>query len=565
MTDEKNPSLSSRERIEKLRLTFVQKLPQRVEEARALLTRLEAAPGDRESAVALERVFHTVKGTARSFGFHGLGAAAARAEELFRGLLAAPPGPAPVPWGERLGGSLAEVDRASREAASAGGADGGSRGPECGLPGGESVPAAEGAEERLVFLCDDDPLLAEQLAGQLRCFGYRIETFADPQELAMALLVRTPSALVMDIMFPQGSSAGTDTLVALSRKTGRTVPAVFLSGRDDFEARLAAVRAGSRAYFRKPAQALDIVAALDELTRPQAVPPFRVLVVDDDPEVASYHALFLQEAGMTTRELSEPRHVLDVLADFRPDLLLVDLYMPGCDGHELAQVVRQVPEHVGVPIIYLSSETDRGKQHSAMRTGADGFLTKPVLAEDLVAAVAIRAERMRILRSLMARDSLTGLFNHTATTRLLEGALATSERTGYNVCFAMIDIDLFKTVNDTYGHPAGDHVIVALARILQQRLRSSDVIGRYGGEEFAVILPEAGLEDAALLIDAMRQDFSRLEFQASGRQFSCAFSAGVASSRSYAYAGALIEAADKALYAAKRSGRNRVVKSEGTP
>ena len=564
MSETGGSPLSSRERIEKLRLTFVQKLPERMTEARALLDRLEEGPDDQGSADALERVCHRVKGTARSFGFHDLGAAAARAEELVRELLAAPPGPSPVPWGEKLGGPLDELERSIRKASSAGGADGGRREPECGLPDAPA-PAPDGDEDRLVFLCDDELLVAEQLAGQLQCFGYRIEMFADPEELAEALLVRTPAALVMDIMFPRGESAGPDVLADVSRRTGKTVPAVFLSARDDFEARLAAVRAGSRAYFRKPAQALDIVAALDGLTRPQAVPPYRVLVVDDDPEAASYHALVLQGAGMSTRELSEPGRVLDVLAEFRPDLLLVDLYMPDCDGPELARVVRQVPEHVGVPIIYLSSETDRGKQFSAMSTGADGFLTKPVDSQDLVSAVTIRAERMRTLRSLMARDGLTGLFNHTATTRLLESALATSVRTGRSVSFSMIDIDLFKTVNDTYGHPAGDHVIVALARILQQRLRSSDIIGRYGGEEFAVILPEAGLEDAALLIDAMRQDFSRLEFQASGRQFSCSFSAGVASSRSFAHAGALLEAADRSLYSAKHGGRNRVVRSEGTP
>ena len=193
-----------------------------------------------------------------------------------------------------------------------------------------------------------------------------------------------------------------------------------------------------------------------------------------------------------------------------------------------------------------------------MRVGAEDFLIKPVVPEDLVAAVAIRAERMRTLRSLMARDSLTGLFNHTTTTQLLENAIATAERNDGKLSFAMLDVDHFKLVNDTYGHPVGDQVIRGLAWLLKGRLRSTDLVGRYGGEEFILALPSITPEQALKVINLIREDFSSLPHaHATGALFST-FSAGIASWPDFGSAQALTEAADFALLNAKQHGRNCV-------
>jgi len=322
---------------------------------------------------------------------------------------------------------------------------------------------------------------------------------------------------------------------------------------------MAAVQAGGEAYFLKPARISEMVVSLDLLTHREHPAPYRVLIVDDEPEVANYHSIILQEAGMVTCVLDDPSRVLDVLRDFLPDMVLMDIYMPECSGLDLAKLIRQVPSLVGLPIVYLSSEPDRNKQFSAMRVGADGFMTKPVVPDGLVATVAILAERMRILRSLMARDSLTGLYNHTTTTHLLERSIATASRSNSPMCFAMIDLDRFKLVNDSHGHLVGDQVLLALSRVLRQRLRTADVVGRYGGEEFAVILQDTPAEEAARLINNLRQDFSRVVFHSATGTFRCTFSSGIASFPAQRSLEAMREAADRALYEAKRNGRNRVV------
>lgn len=547
--------LSAREKIARLRKTFLAQLPARIKQAEGLFEQIKAAPADHVACADLHRLLHSLKGTGRSFGFSELGGAAGQCEALTSLLLGMPEQLPPDDWKKTLSSDLGKLAKEASTLCSLEGSGAGDESTVFTLP----AIVGEGSGGRLVYICDDEVLSLEWLAVQVACFGYRIETFSEPLALQAAVLAQRPDAVIMDIHFPQGRSAGTEMLVALNQETGQVLPAIFLSSRDDFAARLGAVQAGGQAYFHKPVRAIELVAALDELTRQHEIVPLRVLIIDDEVEIAAYHSIILQEAGMLTRQLSDPSSVLDVLQDFRADLVLMDMYMPQCNGQELATLIRQVPDYLGLPIVYLSGETDRKKQFSAMRIGAEGFLTKPVVPEELVAAVAIRAERMRTLRSLMARDSLTGLFNHTTTTHLLESAIATAARKGGELCFAMLDIDRFKSVNDTYGHPVGDQVLLALSRVLQQRLRNTDIVGRYGGEEFAVILPDVSSARATLLIDELRQSFSRLVFQSASGDFSCTFSAGVAAYPAHQRIEVLREAADRALYKAKDGGRNCVI------
>ena len=547
--------LSAREKIARLRKTFLAQLPARIKQAEGLFEQIKAAPADHVACADLHRLLHSLKGTGRSFGFSELGGAAGQCEALTSLLLGMPEQLPPDDWKKTLSSDLGKLAKEASTLCSLEGSGAGDESTVFTLP----AIVGEGSGGRLVYICDDEVLSLEWLAVQVACFGYRIETFSEPLALQAAVLAQRPDAVIMDIHFPQGRSAGTEMLVALNQETGQVLPAIFLSSRDDFAARLGAVQAGGQAYFHKPVRAIELVAALDELTRQHEIVPLRVLIIDDEVEIAAYHSIILQEAGMLTRQLSDPSSVLDVLQDFRADLVLMDMYMPQCNGQELATLIRQVPDYLGLPIVYLSGETDRKKQFSAMRIGAEGFLTKPVVFEELVAAVAIRAERMRTLRSLMARDSLTGLFNHTTTTHLLESAIATAARKGGELCFAMLDIDRFKSVNDTYGHPVVDQVLLALSRVLQQRLRNTDIVGRYGGEEFAVILPDVSSARATLLIDELRQSFSRLVFQSASGDFSCTFSAGVAAYPAHQRIEVLREAADRALYKAKDGGRNCVI------
>ena len=158
----------------------------------------------------------------------------------------------------------------------------------------------------------------------------------------------------------------------------------------------------------------------------------------------------------------------------------------------------------------------------------------------------------------MVRDSLTGLYNHTHILQLLEDCTFRARRESRPLSFAMLDLDHFKHVNDGYGHPMGDRVIKSLALFLKQRLRKTDFIGRYGGEEFAIVMPDTDQEAAYKVLNQIRQRFAEIHYPAQPTDLSCSFSAGVVQMQGEADSLLMASQADEALYRAKNNGRNQV-------
>ncbi|NVZ08528.1 diguanylate cyclase [Allochromatium humboldtianum] len=547
------PQDSFQERKRRLRASFIEQLPDRLRQARELLSALTAGERQDEPLSQLHLIFHTLKGSGASFGFDAINASAKEAEQTLREVLDGDRRLSPNLLAD-LRRHVQTLEELKLSVDSAMTAD---SGPRFALPAQRADE--DGSNQRLIYLCDDDALLARDLSDQLGCFGYRVEPHVSLESLREAVLSRPPAAMIMDIMFPEGRDAGPAAIAELNARLDAPIPCLFMSMRDDFQARLRAIKAGGHAYCRKPVKAVELAELLDQLTSRGTPDPYHILIVDDDPDVGQFYAMVLEAAGMVTRVASEPERVPAILEDFDADLVLMDLYMPKCSGPELARVLRQIPGYLGLPIIYVSSETDARRQFKALQVGADGFLTKPIEPERLVTEVHLRAERMRTLRSLMIRDSLTGLFNHNTILQLLKVAMASCQRTERRLCLAMIDVDHFKAVNDTHGHPIGDQVLMALGRTLRLRLRESDIVGRYGGEEFAVIMTGLDAEQAKSIMDALRESFAAVTFLADGAEFHCTFSGGLAAFPEYGDPSALIEAADAALYQAKRAGRNRIL------
>lgn len=535
-----------------LRENFLAGLPQRLAQCRADVAALSAeqAAERQASLKRLHLAFHSLKGTGASLGLDALASLAEPGERAIKDSLARAASD-PSTLAQLL---LAQLDAIARLTP----AD--TVAPASAAPAQPITTASEpqARDHRMIYLCDHDPRQLRQLANQLACFGYSLKAFSRLEALRAAMLEKPPAAVVIDIVFPEGETAGPDMLAELQPRLATEVPSVFISSRDDFNARLLSVRAGSTAFCPKPVNIAELVEFLDQLTDRAPSEQFNVLIVDDEVTLAHLHASMLASAGINCRVATVPAEVLATLKDFRADLVLMDLHMPECSGQELASVLRQIPGYVSLPIIFLSSETDEKRQFQAMRAGADGFLVKPIARHRLVEEVRLRAERMRTLRSLMVRDSLTGLFNHNTILQFLELAVASARRKDGRLCFAMLDVDHFKQVNDTHGHPAGDHVLMALSRTLRLRLRDSDPIGRYGGEEFAIVLGDTDPEHALSLLEGLRQDFSRIQFQAQGKTFGCTFSAGLAVFPDCPDTRRLTETADQALYRAKQAGRNRI-------
>jgi len=529
--------------LQVLRENFLRDTPARVAEIEAALDSQDLSEDARLRCV--HQVAHKLAGAAGTFGFMELMAAAKALETT-----TAESELNPEAWRDRVHNLFLVLRQTlDREMAT----------PPNASPAPKAAPTRRtpepGTDVFLLFPAGPVPDWVSHLAS----FGFSCQSFQDCHTFCQALnQVHPPVAIIDD----EALSGGRCNVAALSElQMPDPIPLIMLSNWPDLRSRIQAVRVGCRHYLPKPPDLLALVEAMEAFlpsSRPSAL---KILVVEDDPLQSDHHAAVLGGAGMDVVQVNDPLHIMGPLIEHRPDLILMDVHMPGCTGVELAMAIRQQEAYVGIPIVFVSEEKTRTRQLDALSKGGDDFLTKPVDPQDLTSIVETRALRGRVLRSHMVRDSLTGLLNHSTILDRLKPELARVQRGDGSVSFAMLDIDEFKSVNDRFGHAAGDRVLRSLARMLQQRLRKSDLVGRYGGEEFAVVLPDATVNDAAAILDDIRISFAALDFTFGLERVRVTFSAGIAEYPLIQDAEQLTAAADEALYRAKRLGRNRIIKA----
>lgn len=415
------------------------------------------------------------------------------------------------------------------------------------------LPVAQApGPERSVFFIGSLSREADELLRQLAFYGYALTVLPETGPL----LPPTAACFIVGLASKAKAKARFSWMKTL-RRSRPDIPIIVL-GQESSALRLQAIQAGSSAYFVLPVNISPFVDCLDRLTGKTDPIPLRILIANDAEPAAAFYALSLQNAHMHTACVTEACALGQVMSEFDPDLVLMNLALSGYSGGELAEFIRQQEAYVGVPIIFLASETDSEQALEAIKSRGDEVFAKPVNITHLTAAVKNRALSFRQIKAMIVRDSLTGLYNHRHLKELLQRELQLAQRQEQVLQFVMLDLDHFKQVNDRFGHLVGDRVIKMLARLLKQRLRSTDIMGRYGGEEFAVILPNTQPEQARFIIDTIRQQFSDIVFMSEKGQCKVTFSAGIASYPEFDQENALVHAADEALYSSKKTGRNRV-------
>jgi two-component system cell cycle response regulator len=296
--------------------------------------------------------------------------------------------------------------------------------------------------------------------------------------------------------------------------------------------------------------------------------PRNVLVVDDSLTVRGAIRLYLEADGYYVEEAVDGEAGIAACLANPPDVVLLDVEMPGLDAHDVLQRIKGEVTLRDIPVVFLTGYAEEDHIVRGLEGGGHDYLSKPFVASELKARVAAAMRVKKLQDQLIQRteelyttsrtDVLTGLYNRRHLEEQLRIGIATAVRRDEPIGVLLLDVDHFKVVNDTYGHQAGDEVLVELARRIHTELRAGDIAGRWGGEEFLVVLPNTGLAGTVETGERIRAIVEAEQFGAGEEYITVTISGGGASDIDVDEE-ALVHRADNGLYEAKDRGRNCVV------
>jgi two-component system cell cycle response regulator len=454
-----------------------------------------------------------------------------------------------------------------------------------------TLPQSDAAPSPTILVVDDDERIQRVLVTRLRDAGFATLAVSDgEQALAACRDVDTrPDLVILDVMMPGKDGFQVCHEIKENRET-RVIPVLLLTALDGEAERARGAQSGADEFLTKPFNAQELldrvrsllgVRQLEQLADHRAtverlVDPNRpaarvggasVLLIEDNDAQRTLYKSWLADVGHTVQEATSLDGARGALANADYDLIVADVMLPDGDVRHLVRSLRERQDLADLPMLLVTALSETEQKVLGFDAGADDYLVKPVEELEFKARVDVQlrkrasmqrlSERLRATAWRAVTDSLTGMYGRSFFDAHLRQHLALARRYHRAISIVMMDVDHFKKVNDRLGHLAGDDAIRKVGDRLRRRLRHSDVLCRYGGEEFAIILPEITLSGAKYTAEELRELVSSEPFTVMGQTLSITISAGVASARGGS-AESLVQAADRALYRAKSLGRNRV-------
>jgi len=355
----------------------------------------------------------------------------------------------------------------------------------------------------IVFYLGRDASLRKELGRRLAEQHLHLHYFERPAELAVAARRTPPGVLILDLTIVPPDTAVSGFLAEMLGSPELAPLLICTVEVEGLGPRLQAVRAGAKGFFLAPVEPAELAARVLALQRGDQPEPDRILIVEDEQSQAMYVSLLLTNAGMKVRSLSDPLRILEALGEFRPDLILMDIYMPEASGAELTAMIRDHDEFFDTPILMVSNESDPDKRLDALLVGGDDFITKPIQRAHLIAAIQYRIRMIRSQRERRAfiarRGTRTGVLEKDFFMRILEHAVRDDASRGPGIGLLLVELDSQQQIMDRLGLSGTEKLLTHLERQFGRHLASTDVAARFGDVTYAVL---ARRKDRVALVDA---------------------------------------------------------------
>ncbi|HVF34338.1 MAG TPA: response regulator, partial [Candidatus Saccharimonadia bacterium] len=432
------------------------------------------------------------------------------------------------------------------------------------LPGSVAAPTpVESAPPTCVLHLTDGNPVASELDLRLEAEGWQIELVDDAEALQDRLGSGPSNLVIVDPRHFGELDAIGASIRAVRDRSGARLPLLVLSEDAEVATRLRAMRAGADSFIALPAAAGDVAARVRELLEAGSDTPYRVLIIEDDRSQAIFAETILKKAGMVTCSVMDPLAALEALETFQPELILMDLYMPNCDGMELTTLIREREQFAATPIVFLSGETDADKRFDALSAGGDDYLEKPIRPKYLISAVTNRVRRSRQLslkvRAQNPRDATSGLYARGHVLARIGEALTSDEAHTNLGGVLFLIIDGAQSIRERIGLSAFDQLINQAGTLLAAALGATDLGARYGDTSFLVHSPGRGEVELVRFGEDLRALFARQVFEFGDKSLSLAIAVGVAPfALGWPDASAIVNAAERACAQSRGEREHKV-------